>query len=223
MNTLHLVEKFKSIQGESSFSGARCQFYRLAKCNLDCKWCDTPHKNDTEFDMTSAELAEDIRKCGTTLIEFTGGEPLLQFEGIFDSLSQLQIGPEKNTERIVLIETNGSIEIPIERVDRKLPIIFIMDIKAPSSEMFERMRWDNLFILREMDEVKFVLAEKDVDWFRSFYEKYRHRSKAKWIISPAFKKIKLEKLADLVKEANNDLMMQIQLHKYIWNPKEKGV
>src|ERR1700675_2642082 len=81
-----ITEIFKSIQGEGTRSGLPCVFVRLTGCNLRCTWCDTAYAfhGGTKFSLD--EILENVRLLSgdgagrTSLVEITGGEPLLQPE-----------------------------------------------------------------------------------------------------------------------------------------------
>ena len=76
---MHLIELYKSVQGESSFSGLPCIFVRLAGCNLRCAWCDSEYTFTGGKPYTADEIVAQIEALAPCrLIEFTGGEPMLQ-------------------------------------------------------------------------------------------------------------------------------------------------
>ncbi|MFB3904992.1 MAG: radical SAM protein [Acidobacteriota bacterium] len=148
-------EIFYSIQGESSYSGRPCAFVRLTACNLRCVYCDTTYAfNEGQWMTVGAVLAE-ILRYPTPLVEITGGEPLLQ-KAVHPLISKLlDAGKE------VLIETGGSLDI--SKVDPRAVLIY--DIKCPDSGMVNKNRWENLGLLRQHDEVKFVVSSRhDYEW-----------------------------------------------------------
>ena len=76
---MYLIEIYKSVQGESSFAGRPCIFVRLAGCNLRCSWCDSEYTFTGGYKLSDDEIIVEIAKLAPVkLIEFTGGEPLLQ-------------------------------------------------------------------------------------------------------------------------------------------------
>ena len=77
---LKVNEIFKSIQGESSYAGLPCTFIRLTGCNLRCNYCDTVYAYEKGIVMTLEEILMDVELLGCSLVEITGGEPLLQSE-----------------------------------------------------------------------------------------------------------------------------------------------
>ncbi len=77
---MQITEIFKSIQGESTYAGLPCIFVRLTGCNLRCTWCDTAYAFHGGTRMTVAEVLDRVKALGGSLVEVTGGEPLLQTE-----------------------------------------------------------------------------------------------------------------------------------------------
>ena len=154
-DTIRIHEIYESIQGESTFAGVPCAFVRLSRCNLRCRWCDTPHAFEGGTLMSRAEVLERALAYETPLVELTGGEPLLQ-AGAIPLLRELC-----DAGRTVLLETSG--ERDISEVDPR--VHRIVDFKAPGSDESHRNRWENVTHLRPHDEVKLVLADRrDYDW-----------------------------------------------------------
>ena len=78
VNTLRINEIFYSIQGESTYAGMPCVFVRLTHCNLRCSFCDTEYAF-YEGDYNSyEEILSEIKKYKCSIVEITGGEPLVQ-------------------------------------------------------------------------------------------------------------------------------------------------
>jgi len=106
---LIVSEIFYSIQGEGPNAGKPAVFLRLAGCNLKCEWCDTKYAiTSTRTSAITSYSAEQILKkiksypCKHLVI--TGGEPLLQQDGLIELLKKLK-------GYYVEIETNGSIPL----------------------------------------------------------------------------------------------------------------
>ena len=74
---IKINEIYKSIQGESSYSGIPCTFIRFTFCNLRCSYCDTEYAFYDGNDMTIDKIIEEVDKLNCHLVEITGGEPLL--------------------------------------------------------------------------------------------------------------------------------------------------
>jgi 7-carboxy-7-deazaguanine synthase len=131
---LRIHEIYESIQGESTFAGLPCTFVRLSRCNLRCRWCDTPQAFEGGMLMPRTEVRDKALSFGTPLVELTGGEPLLQAAAL-PLLTELC-----DAGRTVLLETSG--ERDISGVDPR--VHRIMDLKAPGSDECARNRWENI-------------------------------------------------------------------------------
>ncbi len=208
-------EIFKSIQGEGSFAGKLCSFIRLTDCNLRCSYCDTKYAYEKGDDFSIEEIVRKAKMLGPNLVEITGGEPLLQKETteLIDTLIKQKY--------IVLIETNGT--IGIKNINQHA--IIILDLKCPGSKMSANTLWKNIEYLRKKDEVKFVIGDrKDYDWAKDIAEKYNLNQRVNNVhFSPVYGKLVPKKLVEWICHDNLDVRMQIQLHKYIWNPNTRGV
>ena len=219
---LQVVEKFISINGEGRRCGQLATFIRFAGCNLNCGYCDTAWANDRKvaFDpMTAEEVYAYIKETQVTNVTLTGGEPLLQ-QDMGELLELLSQDPELYVE----IETNGSVLLS-KFSDLENPPSFTMDYKLPSSGMERMMALENFDHLTEKDTVKFVSGSmEDLEKARDLINKYKLTEKTSIFISPVFGDIKLESIVDFMKDNQmNGVNMQVQLHKIIWDPNERGV
>jgi 7-carboxy-7-deazaguanine synthase len=207
---LVIKEIFSSLQGESTFAGLPCAFVRLAGCNLDCPWCDTPgaKKPSSGKKMSIEDLLAQIERTGIRLVEVTGGEPLLQAETkkLLKALVSRGYG--------VLLETNGSISLA--GVDKK--VTKIVDVKCPSSGHAGAFLMKNLACLGKRDELKFVVADRaDFDFAKDFIKKHLVRRKNEVIFSPIAGRLKPARLAKwLLDEKCFTARLQLQLHKIVW-------
>jgi len=211
---LTINEIFKSIQGESSFTGLPCLFIRLTGCNLRCTWCDTEYAFYEGKPKSVQDIMDTIEPLGVQLVEITGGEPLLQDE-VYDLMNALL---EKNYQ--VLLETGGGISVA------KVPerVIKILDVKCPGSGEEAKNLWDNLDHLNPHDEVKFVLADRaDYEWSREILQRHDIPKKATVLFSPVYDRLDLKELAGWVLEDNLPVRVQTQLHKVIWGKDAIGV
>jgi 7-carboxy-7-deazaguanine synthase len=222
MNTsehkFNISEIFFSIQGEGSRAGLPCVFIRLQGCNMRCSWCDTPYGLEVgqiENLMTAQEIINEVKKYNCNFIEFTGGEPLMQSE-IVDVINYFC---DNNYE--VAIETNGY--YPYDSISDKA--IKIMDLKCPSSLMEKLNNYSNLTKLNKTDEVKFVIGdENDFDWAIQTCEFYDLFNQVDTILfSPVFNIMQPIDLANKILASGKKIRMQLQLHKYIWDPNMRGV
>ena len=213
---LKVNEIFCSIQGESTYAGLPCVFVRLTGCNLKCTYCDTQYAYDEGSDMEISEIMEQVLSYNCSLVEITGGEPLLQEKTSSLVLRLLDDGYN------VLMETNGSRDI--NAVDERC--IKIVDIKCPSSGEHEMNDMNNLKRVSDRDEFKFVIADKaDYEYARKISGQIRSDRKRRNQIhfSPVFGKIDPALLGEWIIEDHLDVRLHLQLHKIIWDPDKRGV
>ncbi|MBU0679975.1 MAG: radical SAM protein [Proteobacteria bacterium] len=215
-------ELFYSIQGESSYAGYPCLFIRLAGCNLRCTYCDAKYTyEETDREMSLAEIVSFVRKSPVHLVEITGGEPLLQ-KNVYTLMETLLAD-----DRTVLLETNGSIDLA------KVPdaVVKIMDIKCPGSGMAEMNRLANLQQLTSNDELKFVLRSKeDYIWAVDFLREHKlclphssDRQTPKIIFSAVTRDLDPADLAAWLLADGLPIRLQLQLHTLLWPDKTRGV
>ena len=211
---LKINEIFKSIQGESTHMGTPCAFVRLTYCNLRCSYCDTEYSFHEGTDMTIEDILKKIKPMETKLVEVTGGEPMIQ-DNVIPLMQQLL-----NNKYEVLLETSGAISL--KEVPSKVKKI--VDFKCPSSNMSDKNLWSIVDELNPKDEIKFVIGDRvDYDWTKEKIEKYNLNTKWTVLISPVFDKITLAKLAEWILEDNLNVRLQLQMHKYIWDPETRAV
>ena len=211
---LNINEIFKSIQGESSFTGLPCIFIRLTGCNLRCTWCDTEYAFYEGKSKSVQEIMDAIEPLGVRLVEITGGEPLLQ-DAVYDLMNALLA---KNYK--VLVETGGGVSVA------KIPeqVIKVLDVKCPGSGEESKNLWENLGHLNPHDEVKFVLANRaDYEWSRGVLNRTPIHEKVTVLFSPVYDKLDLKELAEWVLKDNLPVRVQTQLHKVIWGKDAIGV
>ena len=210
-----ITEIFKSIQGESTYAGLPCVFVRLTGCNLRCHWCDTAYAFYGGQKMSPDEVLTRVKELGGNLVEFTGGEPLLQKEVVPLSARLISEG------RRVLIETSG------ERYIGELPkeVVKILDVKCPGSGEGGKFCFENLDVLERKDQIKFVvLDETDYQFACQFIEQHRLRERVNEIVlSPVFGKLPPRALAEWILRDNLEVRLGMQLHKFIWDPETRGV
>lgn len=212
---LKVNEIFYSIQGESTKAGLPCIFIRLTYCNIRCIYCDTEYAFYEGKDMTIEEILKEIKKYNCSLVEITGGEPLVQenVHGLMKILS--------DNGYTVMLETGGS--LPIENVDKRVKVI--MDLKTPYSKMEKKNRYENISYLKSSDEVKFVIGSReDYDWAKDKIMEYDLLNKVEQVLfSPVFDKVENIELAKWILDDSLNVRFQLQMHKYIWHPEERGV
>lgn len=215
MKEFSVNEIFSSIDGEGIRTGYLTTFIRFNGCNLSCTYCDTDYAQCVlEPNMTLQEIMDKVRSFTNNRITITGGEPLLQ-KNISKLIENLSFaGYEVN------IETNGSIKLP---QCCALPGVFVtMDWKCPSSGQHSKMNEDNLNHLYSTDVLKFVVGtEEDLQECLRIYDMSLD---VYFYISPVFGKMQPKRIVEFMKE--NDMQfatVQVQLHKIIWDPQERGV
>jgi 7-carboxy-7-deazaguanine synthase len=226
---LYLIEIYKSIQGESSFAGVPCIFVRLAGCNLRCAWCDSEYTFTGGYKRTEDEVVSEIEKLAPVrLVEFTGGEPMLQERELVPLMERLLASGYE-----LMIETSG--ERPLERVPAA--VHKIVDVKCPGSGEGGSFRVSNLECLTQRDEVKFVIADRaDYEFARGFIRDHSLQTRAAHILlSPAFSKaptperstancaLDPRELVEWMLADELPARLSLQIHKYVWEPQKKGV
>lgn len=212
---MKVCEIFTSIQGESTFAGLPCTFVRLSGCNLRCAYCDTKYSYDEGIEMEIRDIVQRVDSAGVRLVEITGGEPLLQGEETNSLIRQLL---DRGYE--VLVETNGSMNI--SGLDKRATII--LDMKTPCSAMSDKMDLTNLEIIKKSDEVKFVICSRaDYEWSKKTISQYGLEEKCKVLFSPGFGMLMPRVLAAWIIQDRLHVRLNIQLHKYIFDPGERGV
>ncbi len=213
---MRVTEIFHSIQGESSYAGQPCVFVRSTGCNLRCVWCDTEYAFYGGRDMSVDEILSEVGRIGgdCLLVELTGGEPLLQHD-IGDLARRLL-----ESGYTVLCETSGS--LPVDRVPPE--VVKIVDLKPPGSGEESSNDWRNLAILDpDRDELKFVIAHReDYEWAA---RQVRERDLTRFVVhlSPEFESQDPRELAEWVLADGLPVRVQLQVHKFIWEPSARGV
>jgi 7-carboxy-7-deazaguanine synthase len=226
---MHIIEIYKSVQGESSFAGLPCIFVRLAGCNLRCSWCDSEYTFSGGVKMTQEQVLVEVRRLvPVKLVEITGGEPMLQEREVVPLLEQLLADGYT-----VLIETSG------ERPLKSLPAAVhkIVDVKCPGSGEGDSFSVANLKALTDRDEVKFVIADRvDYEFARDFTRQHGLERKVNAVLfSPAFRKdagperdaanclLDPRELVEWMLEDGLNARLSLQIHKFVWEPMKKGV
>ena len=211
---MKINEIYRSLQGESSYTGLPCIFVRLTSCNLRCAYCDTEYAFYEGQDYTVDQVLEAIRRFNCQLVEITGGEPLLQKE-VYPLMNSLI-----DSDYTVLLETGGSIDVG--KVNAK--VIKIMDLKCPSSGECDRNLYANIEKLQPHDEIKFVIGTReDYLWTKKILEEHRLTERFPVLLSTVFNEIEPKQVVGWLLEDNLNVRFQLQIHKYIWDPSTRGV
>jgi len=212
---LTINEIFYSVQGESTYAGRPCVFVRLTACDLRCSWCDTPYAFHEGTKRSIADVVDEVGRFDCPLVEVTGGEPLLQ-QDVYPLMDALV-----ERGRTVLLETGG--HRSIEHVPSH--VVTILDVKCPGSGEASRNDWDNLKRLRSHDEVKFVVKDRaDYEYARDAIARYNLVERAAAVhMSPVHGELSPRTLSEWVLAEGLRVRVQLQIHKYIWDPGMRGV
>ena len=242
-DTLVINEIYLSLQGESTFAGLPCIFIRLTACDLRCSYCDTAYAFTEGKKKSLEDIISEVRRLAVPfrdstspeklpLVELTGGEPLLQKNSLPLMKSLCDDG------FTVLLETSGAHDIaPVDARVRR-----IMDLKCPSSGEAARNRWENIPHLKSSDEIKFVIAAReDYEWAKEKIVEHKLAAVCPLLFSwvhplgaaqqdKSLKKvpdgltlISRQELADQIIADAVPVRFQVQLHKVIWPPEQRGV
>lgn len=242
-DTLVVNEVYLSLQGESTFAGLPCVFIRLTACNLRCSYCDTAYAFTEgsprtiqsivdEVDLIAVKYASRPGDCKLPLVELTGGEPLLQRNSLPLMRHLCDLGFE------VLIETSGALDIA--QVDSR--VHRIMDMKCPSSGESDRNLLENIPHLKSTDEVKFVIGTREdykwakeqlarhnlasicpilFSWVSPLTAEQQHKSLKR--VPPGQTPISRLELVESIIADSLPVRFQLQMHKFIWAPEQRGV
>lgn len=209
--SLKITEIFRSIQGESSYTGLPTTFVRLTGCPLRCGYCDTAYAFHGGKRQTFEEIVAKIDELGAPYVCITGGEPLAQ-PGVFALMTQLCDAGYR-----LSLETSGA--FPIAAVDKRVKIIW--DVKTPASQESAKQHWDGVSDLKSSDEVKFVLCDRaDYEWaLTTIAQRLSEVAPENILLSPSYETLPLIDLAQWVVADKLSYRLQHQLHKTIWGEK----
>jgi len=204
---MQISEIFYSIQGESTYSGLPCVFIRTSGCNLKCSYCDTQYALENGKEMSLDDILKKVQSYPhTSLVEITGGEPMLQPD-IYDLSTLLHTHGFQ-----ILLETNGSKDL------QHVPdyVCKIIDVKTPGSLYPDSFHLPNLsYFHPDKDNLKFVLSDlDDYQWMREFMKRNK-LSGASILVSTVFDKIPPHIIAEKILVNGLDVRFQLQLHKYM--------
>lgn len=224
-----VAEIFTSVNGEGLRAGKLAMFIRLAGCPLNCHYCDTmwARENHVGTAMSKVNILEIVKKSGVHYLTLTGGEPLLQPK-IDKLIEALLLIEGLNVE----VETSGAVDLTaFEGLRQKYDNLFwTVDYKLSGSGMSSQMKSVNYQSLRLGDAVKYVISDSnELDQVEAHIASWQSQSKeAEILLSPAYGQIELETLVKWLKLSvdtpyQSRMRLQLQLHKYIWNPEQRGV
>jgi len=201
---MKINEIFYSLQGEGKWSGLLNIFIRTSGCNLRCTYCDTKYAYENGNNKSIEQIQKKIKEYPNKKICITGGEPLIQDE-IYDLLNFLL-----NDDYKIEIETNGSINI--DKIPKNKSILISLDIKCPSSNMHEKMILNNIALLEEKDQIKFIIKnEKDYEYAKKIIDHYN--PKCDIYFQPVWDE-KID-LAEWILKDNLNVKLGLQIHKIL--------
>lgn len=248
-NEIALINIFTSINGEGYASGKPTVFIRTWGCNLRCIFCDTKEcwsKNnylklyDDREDflwLTAQEIFNQIEEIEQNWFHksicLTGGEPLMEDNKDFmmNELLPLFI----NSHYQIDIETDGAIDYTdykkrfgnskiVNKSGDREGITIIADYKLPCSGMTPLMLKSNFKLYSELDLVKMVISDNELDWEELDWVVNKSGTKASIYLSPCFGEVTLPKIPEyIIKNADKNIRAQIQAHKIFWEPTKKDV
>jgi 7-carboxy-7-deazaguanine synthase len=215
LDSLRVNEIYLSLQGESAQAGRLCSFVRLTGCHLRCSYCDSAFAFYEGERMTVDAVARRVADLGASLVEITGGEPLLQ-PAVYPLMERLLAAGHE-----VMLETSGAVDV------RLVPpaVRKIVDLKTPSSGEVDRNDWRVLDGMSARDELKFVLGDRpDYDWAKRVLDE-RHLLEKPFgvLFSPVFGALAAQQLAEWIIDDRLPVRFQLQLHKHVWPPNARGV
>ncbi|WP_297808995.1 7-carboxy-7-deazaguanine synthase QueE [uncultured Methylophaga sp.] len=211
MAQCRITEIFYSLQGESRTVGLPTVFVRLTGCPLRCGYCDTEYAFYGGEKMEIDDIVAQVAAYKPRYVCVTGGEPLAQRNCLPLLTALCDMGVE------VSLETSGAMDI--SDVDPR--VVRVMDLKTPGSGEESRNRYDNIALLEQKDQLKFVICHReDYDWARSKLIQYQLNDRCEVLFSPIHGELKPADLADWIVEDNLPVRMQLQLHKYLWGDEQ---
>jgi 7-carboxy-7-deazaguanine synthase len=211
---MRITEIYSSIQGETQYAGLPCTLVRTTGCDLRCGYCDSAFAFHGGKDMSLPEILAEVERLGPRLVLLTGGEPMLQRELPALASHLVEAGYQ------VMIETSGA--HPLDALPSA--VVRIVDVKTPGSGESHRNRLDLLGTLRRQDAAKFVVCdEDDYLWARELIHKYELGVRTEVLLSPVHARLSPRELVGWMLRDRVPARLNLQLHKYVWEPDARGV
>jgi len=177
-----IKEIFTSIQGEGVYVGEKHGFVRFCHCNLKCDYCDTDFLPENSNEYNIDELFNILKNLNCDTVSFTGGEPLVEVEFLYEFLKKYK---NKLSKKIYL-ETNGTLYFELQKIIDFVDIVS-MDIKLESTT-----KQKNRFLENE----EFLKIAKNKQVF------------IKIVFDNSIKNEEIEKSIDLAKKYNTLIILQ---------------
>ena len=208
---LRISEIFYSLQGEARTSGIPTTFVRLTGCPLRCQYCDTDYAFHGGEQIAIDDIVATVEEHETPFVTVTGGEPLAQ-PGCISLMSELC-----DAGYTVSLETSNAVDI--SAVDPRVSVV--LDLKTPGSAEVHRNLYDNIALLKDIDQVKFVICDRqDYEWSRFKLAEYDLQSRVSEVLfSPSYTQLEPRNLAEWILEDRLTVRLQLQLHKLLWGDK----
>lgn len=207
-DTLRITEIFYSLQGEARTVGLPTAFVRLTGCPLRCVYCDTEYAFSGGELLSLADIAATVAGYRPAYVTVTGGEPLAQP----NCLPLLTLLCDAGYE--VSLETGGAMSLA--GVDPRT--VVVLDLKTPDSGEMARNDYANIPLLKQSDQVKFVICSRgDYEWARFKLDEYALAGRVGDVLfSPSHGQVQPRKLAEWILADNLPVRLQLQLHKLLW-------
>ena len=208
---LRITEVFLSLQGEARDSGWPTVFVRLTGCPLRCTYCDTAYAFHGGQWRSIDSLIAQVRDLGVRHVCVTGGEPLAQKRCLILLARLCDAGYE------VSLETSGALDVA--EVDAR--VSRVVDLKTPGSKEQHRNLLENIPLLTQKDQVKFVICDRaDYDWARTILAEHRLAERCEVLFSPSYTQLAARELAEWILADHLPVRFQMQLHKQLWGEQE---
>jgi len=211
---MRITEIYTSIQGETQYAGLPCTLVRTTGCDLRCGYCDSAFAFHGGKDMALDQIVAEVERLGAPLVLLTGGEPMLQRELPELATRLLAAGYR------VMIETSGA--HPLDALPEA--VIRVIDVKTPGSGESHRNRPELLRAARPGDALKFVLTdEADYRWAAQLIREHELAARTEVLLSPVHGRLDPQILVGWMLRDRLPVRLNLQLHKYIWEPETRGV
>ena len=203
-----VTEIFYSLQGETRTVGLPTVFVRLTGCPLRCSFCDTAYAFHGGTKMDISDIVAKVQTYQPRYVTVTGGEPLAQKSCLSLLKALCDLGVE------VSLETSGAINI----ADVDPRVVCVMDLKTPGSGEESKNRYENISLLKQTDQLKFVICDRnDYDWACNKIVEFNLAEQCEVLLSPVHGELQPADIADWILEDKLAVRLQVQLHKYLWN------
>jgi 7-carboxy-7-deazaguanine synthase len=211
---MKVTEIYTSIQGETQYAGLLCTLVRTTGCDLRCGYCDSAFAFHGGSEMTVEQVMAEVARLGAPLVLLTGGEPMLQRE--LPELARRLLGDGYR----VMIETSGA--HPLDTLPDG--VVRVIDVKTPGSGESHRNRLELLRDVRPGDAVKFVLVdEADYRWAAQLIREHELAGRTEVLLSPVHGRLDPKNVVEWMTRDRLPARLNLQLHKYIWEPETRGV